>query len=152
MPAVRIPDWFTAAFLVAISLSPISLIAQSPPAGNLLVWLRADTGVALADTNVVSWSNQVANGIVFSAPSGGTRPMLATNVVNGLPAVHFDGSRRLTGNLGQQLTNATIFTLCQYTIASSDNDYVYALGLPGSSGSQMTFSRRDGDDAYHMVI
>lgn len=124
-------------------------MAQSPPAGNLLVWLRADAGVALANTNVVSWTNQVTNGIVFSAPTAPTRPVFATNVVNGLPAIHFNGSQRLTGNLGRQLTNATIFTLCQFTVASSDNDYVYTLGLPTVSGSQMTLARRDGDDAYH---
>lgn len=126
-----------------------SLWAQSPPIANPLVWLKADAGIALSDTNVVSWTNQVANGIVFNAPTTPTRPTLATNVVNGLPAVRFDGARRLTGNLGRVLTNATIFTLCQFNITSSDNDYIYTLGSPAGSGSQMTLSRRSGNDAYH---
>ncbi len=138
-----------AALLLAVSILPFSLMAQSPPSSNLLVWLRADAGVELATTNVVSWTNQVANGIVFTPPTAPTRPSLASNVVNGLPALHFNGSQRLTGNLGRQLTNATIFTLCQFTVASSDNDYVYTLGLPAVSGSQMTLSRLSGDDAYH---
>ncbi|MEJ0088686.1 MAG: hypothetical protein WDM80_02885 [Limisphaerales bacterium] len=125
------------------------LMAQSPPVANPLVWLKADASVALIDTNVVSWTNQVANGVVFTAPTVPARPTLATNVVNGLPAIRFDGSRRLTGNLGRVLTNATIFTLCQFNITNSDNDYVYTLGTPSGSGSQMTLSRRDGDNAYH---
>jgi hypothetical protein len=126
-----------------------SLPAQSPPVANPLVWLKADAGVALSDTNVVSWTNQIATGIVFTAPTPPTRPVLATNVVNGLPAVRFNGAQRLTANLGRVLTNATIFTLCQFNITNSDNDYVYTLGTPTVSGSQMTLSRLDGDDAYH---
>lgn len=135
--------------LTAALLFLPTLKAQTPPTGNLLVWLKADAGVALSDTNVVSWTNQVANGIVFNAPTTPTRPTLSTNVVNGLPAIRFDGSRRLTSNLGRVLTNATIFTLCQFNITNSDNDYVYTLGTPTGSGSQMTLSRLDGDDAYH---
>lgn len=136
--------------LLAVLLPVLpTLKAQTPPTGNLLVWLKADAGVALSDTNVVSWTNQVANGIVFTAPTTPTRPTLATNVVNGLPVVRFDGSRRLAANLGRVLTNATIFTLCQFMVASSVNDYVYALGIPQFSGSMMTLSRRSGDNAYH---
>ena len=137
------------AALLAMLFQVCSLSAQSPPAGNLQVWLRADAGVELSATNVVSWTNQVASTMVFTAPTTPTRPTFATNVVNGLPAIRFDGAQRLAGNLGRVLTNATIFTLCQHTVASSDNDYVYALGLPTVSGSQMTLSRRSGDDAYH---
>lgn len=145
----RSPSWGAFIGVLTLSFWTPPLPAQTPPAGNLLVWLRADAGVELSATNVISWTNQVANDIVFSAPSTPTRPTLATNVANGLPAIRFNGSQRLTGNLGRTLTNGTIFTLCRYTVASSDNDYVYSLGLPTGSGSQMTFARRDGDDAYH---
>jgi hypothetical protein len=148
--AQRMPAMTWACFTIIALLSGApALQAQTPPLGNLLVWLKADAGIALSDTNVVSWTNQVANGIVFNAPTTPTRPTLATNVVNGLPAVRFNGAQRLTGNLGRVLTNATIFTLCQFNVTNSDNDYVYTLGLPTVSGSQMTLSRLDGDDAYH---
>lgn len=123
--------------------------AQTPPAGNLLAWLKAEAGVELSGTNVISWTNQMPGGIVFTAPAPSARPVFATNVVNGLPALRFNGAQRLLGNLGRVLTNATIFTLSRHTVASSDNDYLYTLGLPTVSGSQITLSRRDGDDAYH---
>lgn len=135
--------------IIILGIGAQPLWAQSPPVANPLVWLKADAGVALSDTNVVSWTNQVANGIIFTAPTTPTRPTLATNVVNGLPAVRFNGAQRLNGNLGRVLTNATIFTLCQFNITNSDNDYVYTLGTPTVSGSQMTLSRLDGNDAYH---
>ncbi len=47
------------------------------------------------------------------------------------------------------LQAATIFTLARYTVPSSDNDYLYTLGLPGASGSQMALPRTSGSEPYH---
>jgi hypothetical protein len=139
-----------AALVLVVGLAGVgNLNAQSVPTGNLLVWLKADAGVELSGTNVVSWTNQVSNGIILTQGVSAARPEFATNVVNGLPAIRFNGAQRLLGNLGRVLTNATIFTLAQYRVASSDNDYLYSLGNSGTAGSQMTLSRRSGDDAYH---
>ena len=126
---------------------PAEIAGALPARDNLLVWLRADAGLELDGTNVVSWTDQSRHGFKFGTPTGSTRPAWMTHVVNGLPSVRFKDDR-LTGNLGLTLSNATIFTLCRFTSASGST-YVYAFGARNYSGFQMTLARRNGDGAYH---
>lgn len=125
---------------------PSSLPAQD----NLLVWLKADAGTRLSPTNVISWTDQSRNGFVFTPPSEAARPTLVANAESGLPALRFDSAQRdqLNGNLGQTLSNATIFTLMRFNPQSSTH-YVYAFGTRNTSGYMMTLARRNSVDAYH---
>jgi hypothetical protein len=50
--------------------------------------------------------------------------------------------------MGITLSAATVFSVFRYTIASSDNDYLYTFGRATRSGSQMTLARRS-DRVYH---
>lgn len=116
-----------------------------------LVWLRADAGVELDGTNVVSWTDQSGHGFVFRPSSTNTRPAWVANSTNGTPALRFNASStpRLHGNLGRTLTNATIFTLARYLNNSSGGRYIYAFGTRDYSGLMMTLAREGGDDVFH---
>jgi PKD repeat protein len=122
-----------------------------PALENLLVWLRADAGVELEGTNVVSWTDQSDNGFVFRPSSVNTRPGWVGNSTSGVPAIRFNASStpRLHGNLHRTLTNATIFTLARYLNNSNGDRYVYAFGTINFSGLMMTLAREGGADIYH---
>lgn len=118
--------------------------------GQPVAWLRADAGVELKGTNVLSWKDQ-AGGISFVNPEGG-RDGLPVWVDSGLgmPAIRFKGDEWISGGIAKPLTNATIFTLSRFSTAtSSGRDYIYSIGTPGVSGSMMTLGRRSPEDAYH---
>ncbi|MBN9689595.1 MAG: PKD domain-containing protein [Verrucomicrobia bacterium] len=122
-----------------------------PARENLLVWLRADAGLELDGTNVVSWTDQSPNRFVFRPSAVTTRPAWVANSTSGVPALRFNSSStpRLHGNLGRTLTNATIFTLARYLNNSSGGRYIYAFGTINFSGLMMTLGRVGGDDTYH---
>jgi hypothetical protein len=139
-----------AAFVLLCSAVAASATAQTIPQAGLRVWLKADAGVTTSGGSVTAWADQsaAANGFTQAAPA--QRPTLVASQVNGLPAIHFDGTQQLQGaGPGFTLNGATIFTLARYTVASSNNDYLYAIGSPGFSGSQMALSRTNGTAPYH---
>lgn len=133
--------------LVPIAFCPFLLVAN-PPASGLQVWLKADAEVATNAGDVSSWTDQSANGILFTASGSGTvldnEPDLG-----GAPVVRFSGDGWLSGALaGQTWTTGMVYAVMRYTIASSNNDYLYTFGS-GGSGGQWTASRRSGSQAYH---
>jgi len=135
-------------------LSGIKNTAQLPGAlpaqENLLVWLRADAGLKLTGSNVVSWTDQSRHGFVFTSPAAaGSQPLWVSNVVNGLPSLRFKAyAALLSGNLGLTLSNSTIFTLCRFN-GEGGVTYPYMIGTRGLSGRQMTLARLGGNGAYH---
>jgi hypothetical protein len=71
---------------------------------GLSLWLKADAGTyqertgasattpAVADTNPVgSWLDQSGSGNHFTATADTRRPLLKTNILNGMPVLRFDG-------------------------------------------------------------
>lgn len=124
---------------------PSAAFAQIPGAG-LRLWLRADAGVATTGALVDTWTDQSGAGHVFTA-TGTERPTLI-NEAGGSQLLRFGASQQLSADLGFSLQTATIFSLFRYR-GASNNDYLYAFGNAGSSGSQMTLSRRTGGRAYH---
>ncbi len=135
------------ALFAAIALVTL-LPSQSPPSNGLALWLRADRGVTTSGGSVTAWADQSGNGVDLTSGVAGA-PTLTPNVVNGLPAVTFSGSEQLNGGFAGPTGAASVFALCRYTNASSNNDYLYSIGRPGSSGSMYSLSRRGGNGAYH---
>jgi hypothetical protein len=139
-----------ARLLVMVAWLPAApaAVAQTPLQTGLKAWFKADAGVTVSGGAVTAWTDQTANGYVLTPPATG--PTLTAASVNGLPALTFDGSRQLGGNLGAgALGDATIFAIFRYTVADSDNDYLYTLGADAAAGSQMTLSRLPSQKAYH---
>lgn len=136
--------WLLLASLVGLA----GAHAQLPVTANLHAWFKADAGVTVVADEVTQWTDQSGTGFTLTPPASG--PAITPNSVNGLPAISFDGSTQLNGNFGvSPLTGATIFAIFRYTVADSDNDYLYTLGTDGGSGSQLSLSRRSASRAYH---
>lgn len=132
-------------FSFSFALLAVPATAQVPSAG-LRLWLRADQGVSSTTDLVDSWTDRSGAGHVFTA-SGTQRPTIVTG--SGVSLVRFQGQQELRASLPFVLQSATIFALFRYRIPTSANDYLYAFGVDGRSGSQMTLSRRGGLRAYH---
>lgn len=136
------------AMLFLLAITTIAT-AQNPSSNGLQLWLKSDAGVATSSGLVDSWTDQSGNGHVFDGVGSG-RPTYTAAGPGTLPVLVFDGGDSLLGNLAPlQLSQATVFILAKYTIQSSNNDYLYAVGANGASGSQMTLSRRNGTRPYH---
>ena len=58
--------------------------------GGCVLWLRADLGISFYHGNVIGWADQSGSGNDASATPG-SQPPLATNVMNGAPAIVGDG-------------------------------------------------------------
>src|ERR1035441_10988899 len=63
---------------------------------RLQLWLKSDTGVVLNDTTVSRWIDQSGNGNDAIELTKSRQPVLADNVINGKPAIRFDGDRKST--------------------------------------------------------
>ncbi len=130
--------------------------SANPLTNGLVAWFKADTGVSTTfdgtNNRVDFWADQSGQNLFATggvSASGATRPILVDGVVNGLPALRFDGtsSADLSGNF-KDLTNATVFAITKYQSANN-NDYTYAFGINGPTGSQMTFSRLNDSQVKH---
>lgn len=80
-----------------------SLQAQSPPDGNLQLWLKADAGVSIDGTNGVTvWADQSGNARHAVLPGGAVAPVfIASDAgLGGKPSVQFHPGQFM------QLTNA----------------------------------------------
>ncbi|MCW3805974.1 T9SS type A sorting domain-containing protein [Plebeiibacterium marinum] len=84
-------------FLVLLFfISALGLVAQTGPGGictsdDLVVWLKADAGVTMDGSNIVSeWVDQSANGFVASQSNAGYRPTYLADGGNGYPVIRFD--------------------------------------------------------------
>ncbi len=65
---------------------------------DLSVWLLSDSGVSTTGSKVTKWADQSGSGHDFDPVNNPSRPDWLPSVVNGLPAVRFDGtSSRLVG-------------------------------------------------------
>lgn len=120
----------------------------NPPSDGLQIWLKGDAGVVENEGTVTSWTDQSANGIVFSPPAAG--PVAAAEAeLNSATVIRFSGSEQLNGSLpGATWSEGTVFAVMRYNIADSGNEYLYTFGTTGT-GEQWTASRRTNQRAYH---
>lgn len=56
--------------------------------GGLSLWLKADAGVTTSGSNVTSWTDQSANGFIFTIDIQ-NEPTYLSSFVNGKPAIEF---------------------------------------------------------------
>lgn len=139
------------AFAVLVSLpDPSASGAAQPPAGDLKLWLKADTGLTTnSDGTVTAWADQ-ADGVKHGGVSAGdgipVRVMNPSFPGGPRPAVHFDGTTAVV------LTNRDdlqIPSLSVYVVASVDNTvtsgifiadmrdpYGFALGVSDSTAGR----------------
>jgi hypothetical protein len=80
------------------------------PTTGLGLWLKANTGLTLNGSSVSQWADQSGHGNNATQAAASAQPTLASNAINGLPAVNFGGSADMQFNLPVNgLTGMTIF-------------------------------------------
>lgn len=116
---------------------------------NLSLWLKSDSGTHVSGSNITSWDDQSAGG--YSAlGAGSARPLLVSSVLNGKPAIRFDGTDDSLSIANFALTtNFTIFVVGRFTEAksmfieqsvdSSFNPGFFFFGAPGADVILQTF-------------
>ena len=72
-----------------VALAGSAAAQQLPVINGLQCWFDASQGVTTAGSNVTGWADQSGNG--YHATLGAGTPLLATNQVNGRPAIKFQG-------------------------------------------------------------
>jgi len=107
-----------------LSLRDLAFLARSSSGGltftepatnptsfaNLLSWYRAADLSLAADASVDTWNDKTAGARNLSA-SGTARPTFKTNILDGMPAVRFDGNDKMTASGVWGLGNGTIIAL-----------------------------------------
>jgi hypothetical protein len=106
------------------------IAASAPPfsptdIAGLKLWLKADAGVTLSGSNVISWADQSGQGNNLSSQTGNS--VLEQNIINNKPAIKFD-SGRLTGT--DIVTAKTIYAVIK-TLASQPSQYAAILEATG---------------------
>ena len=138
--------------IAACLLRTVAFLTAQPVQPHLadqFLWLRADLGVTTTEGRVTAWTDQSPRGTVFTPSGVGPVAVAQSPDAGDQPVLRFAGSEQLNGSVpGNTLTEATVFAVFNYT-QPSNNDYLYAFGNSGSSGSQFTLSRDDGNIAYH---
>ena len=118
---------------------------------NMLSWLRSDAGIVYSGTAISGWTDQSASTISGSQSNSSNQPALATNAINGLPAVGFNGTSsylnlpNLTVSFSSGLSLFVLLNLSTVTPGlvifslgtASGNQY--SLGLEVNSSSQLEY-------------
>ena len=123
---------------------------RPPPLGNLLLWLSADTGLALDPiARVISWDNRQPGIPPLAQPDSNLRPIVVANVFNGFPDVQFsDGTFLDVQNLGITGADFTLFVVGRTLSEQS----------PGTGGTgrrfvfQQTLSRNIQGDTRPFLV
>ncbi len=102
--------------------------ACGPPTGNMTLWLKADALGLANGAAVTSWADQSPNGNTVS--TAGAPGYYLSKVINGKPAVYFDGTVDLTrgGVVGTNLASASDNTLYLVIAHASYDAYTDLLG------------------------
>jgi len=146
------------------SSSSVSSSSSSTPAiplTGLDLWLKSDTGVTLAGSQVTQWNDQSGNSNHATQGSSSLRPLLVTNQLNGYPAIRFDGidDYLQVNGIGTLPTGIdkpmSVFVVTKRTSALAQNtawlswyssnigDYQSYVGPLGHEGGQYQSRKRD---------
>lgn len=93
---------------------------------NLQAWFRADSGVTYSASKISQIIDQSGNGNNASQSNSSKQPTLATNALNGLPAIQFNGTSQFL-SLGAGFANfnsgASIFIVTKPTTVTNNTRF-----------------------------
>lgn len=132
----------TAWMVLEVKRSREEAQTAAPSMDGLMIWLRADLGVTHEDGVVTNWENQGDLNDTLGTEAG---PQWLEDGGDGFPVLRFSGAERMTSSASVTLDDATIFARFKFTVATSDDDYIYQIGAieTGSTGSLMALARGD---------
>lgn len=85
-------------------------VLSGVPQSGLWFWVRPEE---LTTSPVATWSDISGNGNDFAQPTGANQPTVVPNVLNGFPAVLFDGSNDWLGSPADSLQPLTFAGVAQ---------------------------------------
>lgn len=108
---------------------------------GIKLWLDANQ-MGLSDgTSVTTWSDVSGSANDFSQSTSGNKPVFHTNIINGLPAVQFDGSDDFMSHTGTIAAQpVSVFIVTQPT-ANTSSQKTYACFTHSSGGSYFVVAR-----------
>jgi autotransporter-associated beta strand protein len=103
-----------------------------PPTNGLSYWLDAtDTSkLTLENTNVTAWADSSTNGVSFTNSTPANQPVYLTNVINGRPAVRFNGTTQKMG--ASKAVNAQTVFIVNTPRSTANLDGIW--GISGDIG------------------
>ncbi len=124
--------------LTQAKLSSAKTMTQSSPVAsikNLSLWIESTSDLSFQSsdlddgTAITTWNDINPQTVTKANLTTGTSPTYKTNIINGLPAVLFDGSTTFltTANFSNISTNSTVFAVVR---------------LPSTLAAQPIFSKR----------
>jgi hypothetical protein len=97
------------------------------PQSGLSLWLKADAGLMLDGSDVISWADQSGNGNNFIANASSA--IKVNNIIGSNPSVLFDGANLIGSDI---VTAKTIYAVIK-TLAISAEQYAAILEATGGS-------------------
>lgn len=122
-----------------------------PPLTDLELWVRSDVGITKDGSNFVSsWADQSGNGRDLTEATN--KPLWVDSLVNGYPALRFDGANDLLSHITEFLTalpNHIFLILNQVSWTSTDQIFAGTragiwVRQQGASPTMMVFNSGSG--------
>ncbi len=115
----------SAAASITVNAAPPPPPTAAVPTTGLGLWLKADTGITLNGSLVSKWADQSGNGVNAVQTSSGSQPKFVQSVVNGKPALQFDGvSDQMSFPMPVNgLTGMTVFLISSNTTSKDGGAY-----------------------------
>lgn len=97
---------------------------------NLKLWLKADAISSTDGTAISTWSDSSGTGNDATQATGANQPIYRTNIINGMPAVDFDGSndRMAVTTTGFPSGNADFTMIGVHLPVSASDKRVFVFG------------------------
>ncbi|HEX7016331.1 MAG TPA: T9SS type A sorting domain-containing protein, partial [Cyclobacteriaceae bacterium] len=147
------------------TLATASLVGPGGVTGNLVWWLKADAGVfnassiLAADGDAVSlWMDQTSNpNDAANTDALNTHPVFRTNIINGYPALEFEGGTRFmdaTGPMGiagnESLIIFLVFKQNSYqTNGGNDDKGTFIIDRPTATNNLASFKVINTDKYFY---
>ncbi len=112
------------------ALIQIDATTASIPRNNLVIWVKSDNGVTLSGSTVSRWTDFSGQGNDATQPTALSQPGYATGVVNGLPALTFNGTAQWLqyafpdSSFADFTQGATLFVVAQPTTITAGRRFL----------------------------
>jgi hypothetical protein len=126
-------DASSADTLYTTDAGPVTAVSSPTDISGCVLWLdgadSSSTGMTLNGSLVETWKDKSGSGNNVTA-SGGLRPTLTSNALNGRSVLTFGGSQGLTGSLATSIsTNAySVFVVCRISGAITNGRLLSTAG------------------------
>jgi hypothetical protein len=111
-----------------VGTNPV-IIGNSGPGGvgstsgtsDLKLWFKVDNGLSVTGSSIDVWTNSAGISGLDISESGGQRPTLVPNALNGFGEVSFSGTNRLRTGLNLTTSNFVVDRASSFVVIRADN-------------------------------